>query len=341
MAKTPAALIQPLTPPPMTTLPNPKQTRVCFSFAAYAKKLIHHLNATSNIPIVQSLTDLEFSQIQSTFNFTFPPDLRSILREGLPVGPGFPNWRSSSLQQLQILINLPIMAIIKQVSKRKFWLNSWGTRPVNNDEAVILARFLLKKAPVLVPIYRHFYIPATPCLAGNPVFYINGSDFKIWSFDISGFFLGDECFGRNEGGIVRRQSLSSLLNAPAWAATEARRVEFWTEVVEARGETRGWWSGDYFGGCLEELYWRLRDGGWKEEDVREMMMMDGGDRPPDRGKRGEGSREGVVWHVRVLSTRLLRAGWSMEDVVDSLGFLEDNQKGIIADGEAWHDFQRT
>lgn len=52
-------------------------------------------------------------------------------------------------------------------------------------------------------------------------------------------------------------------------------------MCEARSEeTRGWWSG-VLGGCFDEVCWRLREGGreggWDEKEVREMMLMDGGD----------------------------------------------------------------
>lgn len=192
-----------------------------------------------------------------------------------------------------------------------------------------VGKSFLKKSPVLVPIYRQFYIPSKPCLAGNPVFYVNGCDVKRCSFDLVGFFQQFE-FKQNEG-ILRRPSLANLLSAPAWAATEARDIEFWTELAEKGGTmaahrtTRRWWNGFGLGERLEEVFWRLRNGGWREEDVREMMMMDGGDDGIDHDfdKR---SYMGVVWHVRVLSLRLLRAGWSSDDVVDSLGMLADDEE---------------
>ncbi|CAK9184103.1 unnamed protein product [Ilex paraguariensis] len=341
-------IIEPTRPIAITN-PNPRQ-RVCFSFAAYAKNLIDHLK-NSDVFIEQGLNDAEFSTIESTFHFTFPPDLRSILQEGLPIGPGFPNWRASSTQQLEILINLPILGLCREVSRNNFWLESWGERPNDIEEAVNLAKGFLKKAPVLVPVYRYCYIASTPGLAGNPIFYVHGCEIRLWSFDLVGFFQQVE-FKMNDG-VLRRQSLSNLLNVPAWAATEARRIEFWTEFVMreervvARGDTRGWWSGNLcLGGCLEEACWRLRDGGWKEDDVREMLMMDGDDEhdhhhnkkhdhPDNKVLR---DKEGVVWHVRVLSLRLLRAGWSTEDVVESLGFPDDYENGAH-DGESWFDFQ--
>ncbi|XP_047940123.1 uncharacterized protein LOC125187550 [Salvia hispanica] len=285
--------------------PKPKPSlRVCFSYAAYAKNVVHYLHS-SNIPVAAALSDAEFAAVESAFRFSFPPDLRSILQEGLPVGPGFPNWRSSSRQQLEILTTLPVLGICKEVSRNNFWLDSWGLKPPDPDRAASLAKAFLKKAPLLVPIYRNFYIPSAPCAAGNPVFYVHGTDVRVWSFDIAGFFQKVE-FGMCGEAIARRRRVGAA--APAWAAREGRRVEFWTEMAERRG---GWWSGE-LGGCLEEVCWRLRDGGWKEEDVREMMMIDGCD----------GSVDGSM----SMSERMLRAGWSTEDVVDLLGF--PNRNGV-------------
>ncbi|KAG8384218.1 hypothetical protein BUALT_Bualt04G0095100 [Buddleja alternifolia] len=317
----------------------PKPLRVCFSYAAYAKNLIHHLQY-SNIPVEAGLTEAEFSAVESSFNFTFPPDLRSILQEGLPVGPGFPNWRFSSKQQLHILTHLPILGICKEVSRNcQFWIESWGDRPDDFDRAVKVAEKFLQNAPILVPIYRHFYIPSTPSVSGNPVFYVRGGDVRLWSFDIAGFFQkGEFCSAR----------LSNLFAAPAWAATLARKIELWTEMADrgvsaaARVETGGWWSGD-LGGCLEEVFWRLREGGWKMEDVKEMMMIDGCDEMnhEDDISGGPLDRECVEWRVRALSDRLLGAGWSTEDVVESLGYSGDFLENGVTDGDSCFDFNHT
>ncbi|OMP01732.1 hypothetical protein COLO4_11650 [Corchorus olitorius] len=272
----------------------PRSKLVCFSFAAYSKALIDHLK-TLDIPILPGLTDQEFAAIESTFHFTFPPDLRSILQEGLPLDPSFPNWRSSSPQQLNILLNLPSLSLSKNVSLHNFWSDSWGSRPENPNEALALVKSLLTKAPLLVPIYRNCYVPSTPNVAGNPVFYVDGE-------------------------------------------------EFWTDVAEKgrrvveRGVTQGWWSkygtdqaeeeedrttSSGLGECLDEAFWKLREGGWKEEEVRE-MMMDGCDQnKKDEDKETSGTElvmngSDAAWHVRVLSVVLLRAGWTREDVVYSL-----------------------
>ncbi|KAL5556721.1 hypothetical protein UlMin_038957 [Ulmus minor] len=323
-------------PKPKLGTSSTSKSLVCFSFAAYAKSLIENLKS-SNITVVDGLSDGEFFSIESLFSFSFPPDLRSILREGLPIGSGFPNWRSSSVQQLRILINLPILSLLKQVSVRRFWIDSWGNFPDDINLALEKAKQFLNKAPVLVPIYRNYYIPCSPSAAGNPIFLVDGENVRLLSYDITGFFQEFEFL--NVGAL-----------RPVWAAKEARRVEFWTEATErrggaaaARGETRGWWSGD-LGGCLEDVFWRLREGGWKEEEVREMMMMDG----CDEAVKGEGSeieemgdRESVTWHVRMLSLVLLRAGWSREDVMDSLGLQNEDQIVVVFDGEKTDKEERS
>ncbi|KAE8707000.1 agamous-like MADS-box protein AGL61-like isoform X1 [Hibiscus syriacus] len=323
--------------PPNPLLKPPQRSNlVCFSFAAYSKALIHHLGSL-DIPILPGLTDQEFSSIESTFHFTFPPDLRSILREGLPVDPSFPNWRSSSPQQLNVLLNLPLLSLSKNIKLRNFWSESWGAKPSNPNEALALVEKLFMTAPLLVPIYRNCYIPSTPNVAGNPVFYVDGEEVRILSFDVARFFQEVEFFRR--GGVfksfTRRKSNGVNNKVPVWAATSARMIEFWTDVAErgrrvvARGVTTGWWSkGDPvdddfgLGRCLEEVFWRLRDGGWREEEVGEMMMMDGCD-------QSENKENNATSSLRVLSVVLLRAGWSREDVVYSLNVDDAEEKPFL------------
>ncbi|XP_031283799.1 uncharacterized protein LOC116142509 [Pistacia vera] len=316
-----------------TKITPPRTKLVCFSFAAYAKNLIDHLRSL-NIPILPGLNDDEFTFIEFTLNFTFPPDLRSILREGLPVGTAFPNWRSSSQQQLQLLLNLPFLSLSRNVALNNFWSDSWGQKLQEKNQSLSLVNQLLQKAPVLVPIYRNCYIPSTPNIAGNPVFYIDSEEVKVLSFDLAGFFKEVEF---SQAGVFK--SINNI-EMPVWAAKEARRIEFWTEAAErgkkvvARGDTRGWWNGGGGGEvgvgldcCLEGVFWKLRDGGWREEEVREMMMMNGCDEKEGvkSGVQLGGSnyRESVVWQMRVLSLVLLRAGWKREEVVYSLNLEDD------------------
>ncbi|GAB4848850.1 hypothetical protein Ancab_003644 [Ancistrocladus abbreviatus] len=342
-AAEPTTALAPINAHTKTSKTRPRRTTSClFSFAAYAKTVIDHLNSC-NIHITDGLSEAEFSDIESTLAFSFPPDLRSILSEGLPVGPGFPNWRASSPRQLHLLTSLPILELSKEVSRDNFWIQSWGPRPDDDDEALRLAKELLREAPVLVPIFRYCYIPSRPCLAGNPIFYVHGGDVRLLSNDVGGFFQEVEFWKKD--WVVRPAGLAEMSNvdAPVWAAKAARSIEFWSEVAEGRAgvKRRRWWSGE-LGGCLEDVMWRLRDGGWREEEVREMMIMDG-DCCSGNQKRGGGGdgclsdREGVLRHVRTLSRELLKGGWSIDDVVYSLGDEDGEIESGILEGESWVD----
>ncbi|KAK7252743.1 hypothetical protein RIF29_36919 [Crotalaria pallida] len=318
---------------------QPKPKPICFSFSAYANTLINALKS-SNLAVSQGLSDTEFTSLQSTFNFTFPPDLRQILQQGLPISPGFPNWRSSSPQQLHLLLNLPALSILRRLSKAHFWHPSWGPKPNDPAQSFETVRRILTDAPRLVPIYQHCYIPSTPDVAGNPVFYVDhDGHVSVVSFDVIGFFREAEFV---EEAVERE---------PAWAATRARRIEFWSEVAAVEDGGGGWWWGEMkgeLGGCLEGVLRRLREGGWRENEIREMMMvMDGHDELEEKKEKSErclwkDKEGGMVWHVRVLSLMLLRAGWSREDVVYSLGVIggggDDDDDDDDDEGMSWLEF---
>ncbi|KAK4276229.1 hypothetical protein QN277_019198 [Acacia crassicarpa] len=264
----------------------------------------------TNEAVEEGLSDSEISRFESSFNLCFPPDLRSILQLWLPTSPGFPNWRSSSAQHLQHLRDLPVFSLLRRVSKNKFWHSSWGNRPRDRGTALDYARRFLEDVPALVPIYRHYYIASYPNLAGNPVFYVDHEgDVRLLCNDVSVFFRGA---GFRTDNWERDE--------PVWTATTARRVKFWSDVAEMSQER--WWSGaaEELGDCLEGAFCRLREAGWREKEIQEMMK--GGDDEVERGGPLQ-DPEAVARHVRLLSRKLLRAGWSTDDVAYSLGLEAD------------------
>ncbi|XP_010526693.1 PREDICTED: uncharacterized protein LOC104804192 [Tarenaya hassleriana] len=110
-------------------------------------------------------------------------------------------------------------------------------------------------------------------------------------------------FGFASSIYDRRNSSGSRI-LPGWAATEVRRVEFWTDVAErrkrmaARETPRGWWSASpnqCLRARLDDAFWTLRDGGWREDEVRDML-------------NGHDS-----------SQALSPAGWYREDVAYTIG----------------------
>ncbi|KAH9548852.1 hypothetical protein CY35_11G108100 [Sphagnum magellanicum] len=161
--------------------------RVYFSFSAYAQSVIEHLKR-AQIPVAAGLSDRELDRIEATFGFTFPPDLKAILQEGLPLGAGFPNWRARNLELLRTRIELPRAGVLHEVALRSFWCKQWGQRPAQTHHAVHIARTALRALPLLIPLCGHCYIPCSPNVAGNPIFFVYKKDVVYCAYDVADFF---------------------------------------------------------------------------------------------------------------------------------------------------------
>ncbi|KAJ7297127.1 hypothetical protein O6H91_Y078900 [Diphasiastrum complanatum] len=335
-------------------------------------------------------------------------------------------------------VNLPIVGICEAVEKGWFWWRKWGARPKDLDQAAMVARKALKKAPILLPVYGHCYMPTSPNRAGNPVFFIHQLEAFNCGFDVAEFFQQElfllrdhnlpfqlpplvdsvrpklDAFGwnwegsgrdaeiwdknsdastRNSDGLGRsseassdqeqRVSKSSVSSASSgehssWENTDeisehkfyssealsrlsviplnesekvVRRIEFWTDFIAKRQKSRNAaalasrdpaepLSGaeadedidefstniapKWLGKVLNNISAHLRRGGWKEDDISEIVdasspRSGGNIQPLDR----QSVLEGLVLQLDFLSASLTKAGWSGQDVAETLSF--DNQ----------------
>ncbi|GAB4848979.1 hypothetical protein Ancab_003792 [Ancistrocladus abbreviatus] len=183
-------------PSPPTPLPA---RNGLLSLSSPAEKLISHLQA-SGIQVQPGLSDAEFARAEAEFGFAFPPDHKAVLQAGLPVGPGFPDWRSAGARlHLRALLDLPIAAVSFQIARNALWSKSWGPRPSDPEKALRVARVAIKRAPLLIPVFNHCYIPCNPCLAGNPIFYVDENRIFCCGLDLSDFFERESLFrGRSD-----------------------------------------------------------------------------------------------------------------------------------------------
>ncbi|CAL5371065.1 unnamed protein product [Camellia sinensis] len=349
-------------PPPSSTLPV-RTGRL--SFTSLADKVITHLK-NSGIQVQTGLSDAEFARAEAEFGFPFPPDLKAVLSAGLPVGPGFPDWRSGGSPRLHLRasINLPIAAISFHIARNALWSKSWGPRPSDPEKALKIARNSIKKAPLLIPIFNHCYIPCNPSLAGNPIFFVDETRIFCCGFDLSDFFdresslfqsLDPQVLSKQRS--VREKSAGSSSNfsrrsldtntghrTPRW-------VEFWSDAAVDRRRRNSnssssssssperyidmprsempKWVEDYIG----QIGSVLRESGWEESDVAEIVHVS-----------ASGFFEGemvLLDNQSVLDALLLKtdrfsdslrkAGWSSEEVSDALGFdfrLEKERKPV-------------
>jgi hypothetical protein len=142
---------------------------------------------SERIAFEPGLSDDEFDGIESRFKLEFPPDLRVLLGAALPISVGFPDWRSAPEDDLEDALDWPAEGICFDIERNGFWLDAWGHRPLDLDEACIIARERIAEAPTLIPIYAHRYLPDKPTEPGNPVFSVYQSDIIYYGHDLLDF----------------------------------------------------------------------------------------------------------------------------------------------------------
>jgi hypothetical protein len=176
------------------------------------------LMRTRGVGFEVGLTAQEVLKIEYENSFQFPEDLRTFLMSALPVAGGrFPHWRRLDKRQISGWMTDPFEGIAFDIEHNSFWLATWGPRPAALAEAFEIARAAFDRSPKLIPIVGHRFMPAQPTTAGNPVFSVHQTDIIYYGLDLQRY-LACEFGGLSHADAVRG---------------EARRISFWTDLVEA------------------------------------------------------------------------------------------------------------
>lgn len=322
------------------------------SFTSLADKVLNHLR-NSSVQVQSGLSDSEFARAEAEFGFASPPDLKAVLSAGLPIGPGFPDWRSAGLarHQLRVSLNLPIAAISFHIARNALWSKSWGQRPTEPEKAIKIARNALKRAPLLIPIFNRCYIPCNPSLAGNPIFYVDENRIFCCGFDLSDFFDRESSLFQNSQSLSKQRSLSERSAGPSTnfsrrsldavtGGKTPRWVEFWSDAAVDRRRRNSnsssssssspdryfeiprsgvpKWVEDY----VQQLGSVLKEGGWAESDVSEIVHVSSSGF--FEGEMilldNQAVLDALLLKVDRFSDSLQKAGWSSDEVSDVFGF---------------------
>ena len=151
------------------------------------------LAAIGTVSIEPGVTDAEFAGIEQALGFEFADDHRAFLAAGLPVGTSWPNWRSAPRRSLQTWLHTPVDGVLFDVEWNSFWADGWGQRPARMKDALRSARYHLARAPQLVPVYSHRYLPAGRGSFGLPVLSVMQTDVVVYGTDLAGYI--DNEFG--------------------------------------------------------------------------------------------------------------------------------------------------
>lgn len=151
---------------------------------------------------------VQLDEAQERYGLRFPPDLIELLLDRRPVD-GY-DWDKED-HRIREMLNWPFELLLFDV-EQGFWWPDWGERPLDPGSRREILREQLCKAPKLIPLLGHRFLPETPNVAANPVFSMHGFDTIYYGCNLEEYFT-NEFEGRCEIGPVRY-------------------VPFWSDIVQ-------------------------------------------------------------------------------------------------------------
>ena len=136
------------------------------------------------MPVLSGLSDTELALAEAVLgSVQLPPDLRELLALGRALGGRLPGLPAA------------VAAVLPLAPGQR----SGRAAP-----------------PPLVPLCGRHYVPATPCLAGNPVFHMSDSGVTFVSANTAEFLL--------RAGLASRGKTTSEDGLPRWGRLAASRA---------------------------------------------------------------------------------------------------------------------
>jgi hypothetical protein len=170
------------------------------------------------VEFTTGLKEVEIEEIEKLYNIQFPPDLKEFLMFALPISDGFVNWIDKSKENIESItdrLNWALEGIIFDIEHNEFWMNDWGKKPTSFKVAVNIATMHYNKAPKLIPIYSHRYIPSNPLEKGNPIMSVHQTDIIYYGENLFSYFLVE--FDFKEHKDIGFENI--------------KRIPFWSDII--------------------------------------------------------------------------------------------------------------
>lgn len=165
---------------------------------------------------VKGYTQAQLDEVQARYNLRFPPDLVEMYLDVRPAD-GW-DWMRDD-KKIRKMLAWPLEGLWFDVQSGFLWWKEWGAKPKKPKEQYEVLRAVVARAPKLIPIYSHRYIPEEPHESGNPIFSAYQSDIIYYGRDLADYF--DHELNRN---------------ANRGALTNVKRIRFWSDMVDRYGE---------------------------------------------------------------------------------------------------------
>lgn len=155
-------------------------------------------------------TQSELDRAQRRFGLVFPPDLIALLTLKRPVEGH--DWTDD--RAIKRALDWPFEGLRHSVEAGSLWWPEWGKCPPSKRAREQVLREVVSRAPKLIPLIGHRYLPEQPNETGNPVFSIYGVDAIYYGANLTDYFER-EFTGWNK----------------PWPA-KIKYIPFWSDLVE-------------------------------------------------------------------------------------------------------------
>src|SRR5260370_18049876 len=149
--------------------------------------------------------------VQRRFGLAFPPDLVAVLRRKWPVEGH--DWTED--RAIRRALDRPFNELLTAVEEGRLWWPEWGRLPSSARAREQVLREVVSRAPKLIPLIGHQYLPDRPHEAGNPVFSIFAGTDAIY-------------YGANLKDYFERKFTG--WNSRPWP-TQIKYIPFWSDPV--------------------------------------------------------------------------------------------------------------
>lgn len=160
-------------------------------------------------------TQGELDSAQERFDLVFPPDLIALLRDRRPLDGH--DWSDEAA--IRQALGWPFEGLLASVERGSLWWPEWGERPATPDERKDVLWWVLSRAPKLIPLLGHRYLPEQPHEAGNPIFSVFGWDTIYYGADLADYFE------REFAGFPFRPLREPIKYIPFWSDLVRRATE--------------------------------------------------------------------------------------------------------------------
>lgn len=169
---------------------------------------------SKGIAFAEGLSCDELDLAEKQFGIQFPEDYRQLLREALPVGERFPDWRRRS-DSITGSLAWPWDGMAFDIEENSWWFDAWGRRPASLADSLRIAKAHVEQAPKLIPVYGHRYIPSEPLGSGNPIYSVYQMDIIYYGSNLKEYF-----------------EIEFLGKEHSMMSNSSRPIRFWSSVVE-------------------------------------------------------------------------------------------------------------